>query len=67
MARFRQPIFEGMLIILLGIMGIFRIFEGIMNAVYWNKIMLYMLLMIFLATVKIGTEIFMEGISKRKK
>lgn len=65
MARFQQPIFEGMLIILLGTMGIFRIFEGLMDAVYWNKILLYMMLMIFIGIIRIGIKVFMEGIKSR--
>lgn len=62
MSRFQEPLFEGMLIILLGIMGIFRVLEGLQDAVYWNKLMLFMLLIIFIGIIRIGIKVFMEGI-----
>lgn len=65
MNRFQQPIFEGMLIILLGIIGIFRVLEGLQDAVYWNKIMLYMLFMIFIGITGIGVKVLIGGISKK--
>ena len=65
MNRFQQPIFEGMLIILLGIIGIFRVLEGLRDAVYWNKIMLYMLFMIFIGITGIGVKVLVGGISKK--
>ena len=67
MGRFQQPIFEGMLILLLGIMGIFRILEGLQDAVYWNKLMLYMLFMVFIGITGIGVKVLIEGISKKQK
>lgn len=65
MSRFQQPIFEGMLIILLGIIGIFRVLEGLQDAVYWNKLMLYMLFMIFIGITGIGVKVLIGGISKK--
>jgi hypothetical protein len=65
MSRFQQPLLEGMFIILLGIMGIFRILEGLQNVVYWNKIMLYMLLIIFIGIIRVGIKIFMDGLISR--
>ena len=62
MSRFQQPLFEGMLIILLGIMGIFRVTESLWDAVYWNKLMLYMLFIIFIGIIWIGIKSFIEGI-----